>query len=95
MQAPAPAPQASIPQPTAANGTVAQRPPQLITTAQIQQQLLENEATIKIIAENAAAGRMDVVVQYQHKLQANLMFLASVADAQPHPAPAEAPPAGQ
>lgn len=49
------------------------------------QYLEDNEALIKTILDNINAGRVEEASNYQQRLQQNLMWLASIADAQPQP----------
>jgi len=47
-----------------------------------QRYLEENELLIRAIVENQGQGRIAECVQYQEKLQANLSYLAYLADLQ-------------
>lgn len=67
------------------------QPPEVLTREQIQQELEDNEKLIKAILENMNAGKLQACAGYQKKLQANLMRLASIADAQPPPVTASEP----
>lgn len=64
------------------------RSDQPLTTSQIQAKLDENAAWIRAIVDNLALQRHDLAARYQEKLQASLMLLASIADAQQPPAEA-------
>eukprot|EP00891_Asterochloris_glomerata_P007695 jgi/Astpho2/7695/Aster-x1460 len=52
------------------------------TTQQIQEHLEENERLLKALKDNIDAGRLGNTQGYQQRLQASLMWLAAVADAQ-------------
>ena len=54
------------------------------------QYLEDNEVLITTILECINTGRVEDAVQYQQRLQQNLMWLAGIADTQPQPG---APPA--
>lgn len=58
---------------------------QPLSTSQIQAKLDENAVWIRAIVDNLALQRYDFAAQYQEKLQASLMLLASIADAQQPP----------
>ncbi|KAK9805445.1 hypothetical protein WJX73_008009 [Symbiochloris irregularis] len=68
---------------------------QIPSSEVIQQYLEDNDKLIQAILENLNAGRLQDGALYQTRLQQNLMWLAAIADAQPHPAPAPATPAQQ
>lgn len=55
----------------------------LLTTTDVQAMLEENYVLIKTILEQQNLGRLNEMLQYQTKLQENLIMLAKVADAQP------------
>ncbi|EFJ50468.1 hypothetical protein VOLCADRAFT_120633 [Volvox carteri f. nagariensis] len=57
-----------------------QAKPAPMTTERIQEMLEENFKFIKALAEQQNLGRMQDVIQFQQKLQENLMLLAAVAD---------------
>ena len=52
------------------------------------QKLEENAMLLRAINENQSVGRLDECVSYHQRLQANLMELAALADAQAAPLPA-------
>ncbi|KAL7002269.1 grf1-interacting factor [Sarracenia purpurea var. burkii] len=58
--------------------------PPNITTEQIQKYLDENKKLILAILDNQNLGKLAECAQYQALLQKNLMYLAAIADAQPH-----------
>lgn len=58
---------------------------QQITTEKIQQYLDENDTFIQAIFENMNANRLKDCIQYQTRLQTNLMYLAAIADQNPQP----------
>eukprot|EP00249_Psilotum_nudum_P005949 c19347_g1_i1 orf=273-1001(+) len=64
--------------------------PHNVTTEVIQKYLDENKQLILAILDNQNLGKLNECAQYQARLQANLMFLASIADAQPQPPPVHA-----
>mmetsp|Transcript_24874 Transcript_24874/g.73549 ORF Transcript_24874/g.73549 Transcript_24874/m.73549 type:complete len:122 (-) Transcript_24874:161-526(-) len=63
-------------------------------TEEIQQLLEENYVYIKAIVDGQNLGRMQQMQEFQGKLQANLMLLASVADGSGPPTGGSAQPVG-
>ncbi|EIE21125.1 hypothetical protein COCSUDRAFT_57045 [Coccomyxa subellipsoidea C-169] len=63
------------------------------TSETVQKYLEDNESLIKTILECINSGRADEAVKYQQRLQANLMWLAGIADSQAPPTPAASAPA--
>ena len=57
------------------------------------QYLEDNEVLITTILECINTGRVEDAVQYQQRLQQNLMWLAGIADTQPQPGAPAGPPA--
>ncbi|XP_021897028.1 GRF1-interacting factor 2-like isoform X2 [Carica papaya] len=66
-------------------------PPINVTTEQIQRYLDENTQLIMVILENQRLGKFSECTSYQAQLQQNLMYLASIADAQPQEKTQEQP----
>lgn len=66
-----------------------------VTTEIIQKYLDENKQLILAILDNQNLGKMSECAAYQARLQANLMYLAAIADSQPQPPPVhqQVPPA--
>ncbi|XP_078442637.1 GRF-interacting factor 1-like [Wolffia australiana] len=58
--------------------------PSNVTSDLIQQYLDENKQLILAIMESQSSGKVDECAANQAKLQRNLMYLAAVADSQPH-----------
>lgn len=65
-------------------------PAQNVTTETIQKYLDENKQLILAILDNQNLGKLNECAAYQARLQANLMYLAAIADSQPQPPPAHA-----
>ncbi|KAL4458560.1 hypothetical protein ABPG75_013425 [Micractinium tetrahymenae] len=61
------------------------QPKRILTTVEIQQMLEENAKLISAIVENQNMGRLDQCLEYQKRLQENLMSLAALADSQAQP----------
>jgi hypothetical protein len=82
--APAPAPQ-SQPPPAAAATATPQQPqaPPAISTELLQTYLDENQMLLEAIVQQQNHGKLQNTLQYQLKLQQNLLFLATLADANP------------
>lgn len=57
------------------------------TTEIVQTYLDENKQLILAILDNQTLGKINESAIYKAKLQANLMYLAAVADSQPYPSP--------
>ncbi|KAK9811588.1 hypothetical protein WJX72_006621 [[Myrmecia] bisecta] len=68
------------PQPAAATSAA----PASIPTETIQQYLEDNSRLIETILQQLNSGKPQVATTYQQRLQQNLMWLAAIADAQPH-----------
>lgn len=56
-----------------------------VTTEIVQKYLDENKQLILAILDNQNLGKLNECATFQAKLQANLMYLAAVADSQPQP----------
>lgn len=56
--------------------------------------LEENSKLIAAIVENQNMGRLDQCIEYQKRLQENLMSLASLADSQAQPQQGQGAPPG-
>lgn len=61
-----------------------------VTTEIIQKYLDENKQLILAILDNQNLGKLNECAAYQARLQANLMYLAAIADSQPQPSPVHA-----
>mmetsp|Transcript_47173 Transcript_47173/g.75528 ORF Transcript_47173/g.75528 Transcript_47173/m.75528 type:complete len:95 (-) Transcript_47173:129-413(-) len=85
---------ATTPQaPTLAGAVATLKPPVItVTTELIQKYLDENQNLITAILESQNVGKLQDCMQYQAKLQHNLMYLAAIADATPVQAPPPAAP---
>ncbi|XP_042053061.1 GRF1-interacting factor 1-like [Salvia splendens] len=59
--------------------------PSNVTTDHIQQYLDENKSLILKIVESQNSGKLSECAENQARLQRNLMYLAAIADSQPHP----------
>lgn len=61
-----------------------------VTTEIVQKYLDENKQLILAILDNQNLGKLNECATFQAKLQANLMYLAAVADSQPQSTPVHA-----
>jgi hypothetical protein len=55
----------------------------LLTTELLQTYLDENQLLLEAIVQQQNSGKLHNTLRYQEKLQQNLLFLASLADANP------------
>ncbi|EFN54156.1 hypothetical protein CHLNCDRAFT_135563 [Chlorella variabilis] len=60
-------------------------PKRVLATEEIQQMLEDNAKLIAAIVENQNLGKLDQCIEYQKRLQDNLMSLAALADSQATP----------
>ena len=56
------------------------KPQPVLSTEMIQSYLDQNQLFIAAIVENQSMGKLQASMEYQIKLQQNLLFLASLAD---------------